>query len=152
MMSAGVDAIHAKLSPSARWPVRAATPTSRNGTEIRKPQGADSPMPRTTERSVCTPLLYTRDAVMIPLPPSRVLTRPWERAAYSADASFYTLTPQAVVRPVDTREVAALFAWSRESRVPLAFRAAGTSLSGQAVTDRVLLDVARHRRLREVSC
>jgi D-lactate dehydrogenase len=88
--------------------------------------------------------------VPIPLPPSRVLTRPWERAAYSADASFYTLTPQAVVRPVDTGEVAALFAWSRQSGVPLTFRAAGTSLSGQAVTDGVLVDVARHWRVLEV--
>jgi D-lactate dehydrogenase len=86
----------------------------------------------------------------MPLPPSRVLTRAWERAAYAADASFYTLTPRAVVRPVDTREVAALFAWSRASRIPLTFRAAGTSLSGQAVTDGVLVDVSRHWRTLEV--
>jgi D-lactate dehydrogenase len=89
--------------------------------------------------------------VDLPLPPSRVLTRPWERAAYAADASFYTLTPQAVVRPVDTEEVKALFAWSKRTRIPLAFRAAGTSLSGQAVTDGVLVDVSRHWRKLEVS-
>jgi len=88
--------------------------------------------------------------VDIPLPATRVLTRPWERAAYSSDASFYALTPQAVVRPVDTAEVKALFAWSRRSGVPLTFRAAGTSLSGQAVTDGVLVDVSRHWRVLEV--
>ncbi|HJQ97075.1 MAG TPA: FAD-binding and (Fe-S)-binding domain-containing protein, partial [Candidatus Polarisedimenticolaceae bacterium] len=86
----------------------------------------------------------------IPLPAARVLTRAWERAAYSADASFYSLTPQAVVRPMDTAEVRALFAWSRRSGVPLTFRAAGTSLSGQAVTDGVLVDVSRHWRVLEV--
>jgi D-lactate dehydrogenase len=75
------------------------------------------------------------------LPPSRVLTRPLDLAAYASDASFYTLTPAAVVRPVDTAEVKALFAWSRRQRVPLTFRAAGTSLSGQAVTNGVLIDL-----------
>jgi D-lactate dehydrogenase len=80
----------------------------------------------------------------------RVLTRPFELAAYASDASFYTLTPQAVVRPKDSREVQALFAWSRRSRVPLTFRAAGTSLSGQAVTDGVLVDVSKHWRTLEI--
>src|SRR5262245_2300936 len=60
------------------------------------------------------------------------------------------LTPRAVVRPVDTNEVKALFAWSKRSGVPLTFRAAGTSLSGQAVTDGVLVDVSRHWRKLEV--
>jgi D-lactate dehydrogenase len=80
----------------------------------------------------------------------RVLTRPYELAAYASDASFYTLTPQAVVRPKDTNEVRALFAWSRAHRIPLTFRAAGTSLSGQALTDGVLVDVSRHWRKLEV--
>ena len=84
------------------------------------------------------------------MPASRVLTRALDRAAYASDASFYTLTPRAVVRPVDTAEIRALCAWSRSHRVPLTFRAAGTSLSGQAVTDGVLVDLSRDWRTLEV--
>ena len=84
------------------------------------------------------------------LPASRVLTRPLDLAAYASDASFYTLTPAAVVRPKDTAEIKALCAWSKRERVPLTFRAAGTSLSGQAVTNGVLVDLSRHWRTLEV--
>lgn len=91
-----------------------------------------------------------RDELGTLIPGDRVLVRPYELAAYSCDASFYTLTPRAVVRPKDTGEVRALFAWSRQSGIPLTFRAAGTSLSGQALTDGVLVDVGRHWRALEV--
>lgn len=84
------------------------------------------------------------------LSPGRVLTRPLDLAAYASDASFYTLTPAAVVRPIDTAEIKALFAWSHRQRVPLTFRAAGTSLSGQAITNGVLIDLSRHWRTLEV--
>jgi D-lactate dehydrogenase len=84
------------------------------------------------------------------LSPDRVLTRPLDLAAYASDASFYTLMPTAVVRPKDTAEIKALCAWSRRERVPLTFRAAGTSLSGQAVTSGVLIDLSRHWRVLEV--
>ena len=84
------------------------------------------------------------------LPSSRVLTRPLDLAAYACDASFYTLTPQAVVRPTDISEIQALLAWSRSSGVPLTFRAAGTSLSGQAVGSGVIVDLSKHWRTLEV--
>jgi D-lactate dehydrogenase len=80
----------------------------------------------------------------------RVLTRPLDLAAYASDASFYTLTPTAVVRPKDTAEIRALCAWSRAHKVPLTFRAAGTSLSGQAITNGVLCDLSRHWRTLQV--
>jgi D-lactate dehydrogenase len=73
----------------------------------------------------------------------RVLTRPIDLAAYASDASVYRLVPQAVVRPRSVEQVCRLFALCREHRVPLTFRAAGTSLSGQAVTDGLLVDLSR---------
>jgi len=85
------------------------------------------------------------------LSPSRVLTRPLDLAAYASDASFYTLMPAAVVRPRDVAEIKALCAWSRRERIPLTFRAAGTSLSGQAVTEGVVVDVSRHWRTLEIA-
>src|SRR6185436_5423449 len=69
---------------------------------------------------------------------------------YASDASFYTLTPRAVVRPKDTAEIKALCAWSRRQKIPLTFRAAGTSLSGQAITSGVLVDLSRHWRTLEI--
>jgi FAD/FMN-containing dehydrogenase len=56
------------------------------------------------------------------------------------------LIPQAVVHPKDVAEIQALFLLSHERRVPITFRAAGTSISGQAVSDGLLLDISRHWR------
>lgn len=78
--------------------------------------------------------------------PSRVLTRPIDLIAYASDASFYRLIPRAVVLAKGIEEIQSLFRFSHESRVPLTFRAAGTSLSGQAVTDGILVEVARYWR------
>jgi D-lactate dehydrogenase len=78
--------------------------------------------------------------------PHRVLTRPIDRVAYASDASFYHLIPQAVVLAKGVEEVRRLFELSRTRRIPVTFRAAGTSLSGQAVTDGILVEVARHWR------
>jgi D-lactate dehydrogenase len=80
------------------------------------------------------------------LEPARVLTRPIERIAYSSDASFYRLIPQAVAQPRSIGEIQALFRWSQTHGIPMTFRAAGTSLSGQAITDGVLVDVSKHWR------
>ena len=78
--------------------------------------------------------------------PARVLARPIDRIAFAADASFYRLIPQAVVLARGIEEIQALFRFSHLYSVPLTFRAAGTSLSGQAITDGVLVEVARYWR------
>ena len=78
--------------------------------------------------------------------PARILTRPIDRIAFASDASLYRLIPRAVVQPVDSDEIRRLFEYSREQRIPLTFRCAGTSLSGQAITDGILVDVGRYWR------
>src|ERR1700678_1519338 len=70
--------------------------------------------------------------------PERVLIRPIERIAFASDASFYRLIPRAVIQTQTTEEIKHLFRFSQEHRIPLVFRAGGTSLSGQAITDCVL--------------
>jgi D-lactate dehydrogenase len=87
-----------------------------------------------------------RKALEAILSPERVLDRPVERITRAADASFYRLIPRAVVLPSSVDEVRALFRLSHEARIPMTFRAAGTSLSGQAVSDGLLVDIARHFR------
>ena len=76
----------------------------------------------------------------------RVLTRPAELVMYASDASVYRMMPRAVVLADGVEEVRALFALSRRTGVPMTFRAAGTSLSGQAQSDGILVEVARHWR------
>lgn len=86
------------------------------------------------------------DALHAAVPRDRVLTRPIDLVAYASDASFYRLMPKAVVLARDVDEVRQLFQLSRAQRVPMTFRAAGSSLSGQAITDGLLVEVARHWR------
>src|SRR5207237_938590 len=62
---------------------------------------------------------------------------------YASDASPYRSIPQAVAIPGDVQDVARLLALARRTGTPLVFRAGGTSLSGQAQTDGILLDVRR---------
>jgi D-lactate dehydrogenase len=76
----------------------------------------------------------------------RILSRPIDLIAFSADASFYKLVPRAVVLARGIGEIQALFDFSHRHRIPLTFRAAGTSLSGQAITDGILVEVARNWR------
>ena len=84
------------------------------------------------------------------LGPERVHADAVTRLALARDASAYRLVPRVVVRPEDEAQVQALFGLARARGVPLTFRAAGTSLSGQAVTDGVLVDISRGWRALEV--
>ena len=74
----------------------------------------------------------------------QVLHKMIDIAARAGDASLYRLIPRVVVKPRDVADVKRILAYCRESGLYLTFRAAGTSLSGQAVTDGILVDVATH--------
>jgi D-lactate dehydrogenase len=68
----------------------------------------------------------------------RIMTDPVMTFAYSGDASQYRMVPAVVVIVNTEDEVRAVIAAARVENLPLTFRAAGTSLSGQAITDGVL--------------
>jgi D-lactate dehydrogenase len=78
------------------------------------------------------------------LPEERILTRYIDLVTYGADAGFYYLLPKAVVRPVSEDEIRSLFRFSHEHTIPLVFRAGGTSLSGQSITDGILVDLSQY--------
>src|SRR5215216_3257224 len=78
------------------------------------------------------------------IPVSRVHTRLIDRIAYANDASYFRLVPQAVVQPNSISEIQSLFKFTQQNKIPMTFRAAGTSLSGQAVTDGILVDISKH--------
>ena len=73
------------------------------------------------------------------LPVSRLIDDPLRRLAYGTDASLYRLVPQLVVVAQNEAEVMIVLRECRSLGLPLTFRAAGTSLSGQAITDSVLV-------------
>ncbi|MBL8396675.1 MAG: FAD-binding oxidoreductase [Candidatus Accumulibacter sp.] len=77
-------------------------------------------------------------------PAQRVITDELRRLAWGTDASFYRLIPQVVVVVENENDVVQLLRIARQQRVPLTFRAAGTSLSGQAVTDGILALIGEH--------
>lgn len=72
------------------------------------------------------------------VPENSIITDPLRRLAWGTDASFYRLIPQVVVQVETEDEVRRLLALCHRFRLGLTFRAAGTSLSGQAVSDSVL--------------
>ena len=73
------------------------------------------------------------------IPEERLIDDPLRTLAYGSDASFYRLIPQLVVKVDNEREMQRILPLAQKHRVPVTFRAAGTSLSGQAITDAVLL-------------
>lgn len=63
---------------------------------------------------------------------------------YASDASPYRLFPKIVVTPKTINEVAGVFAYARKIKMPVTIRAAGSSLSGQAQGNGILIDARRH--------
>lgn len=85
------------------------------------------------------------------LPPERIRTRYIDLVSFGADAGFYFLLPKAVVNPIDEREIVELFHFSHHHNIPLVFRTGGTSLSGQSITDGILVDLSRYWNKIEVA-
>ena len=73
------------------------------------------------------------------MPRGRVINDPLRLLAWGTDASFYRLVPQLVVVVESEAEVQRVLHCCARAGTPVTFRAAGTSLSGQAVTDSVLV-------------
>lgn len=74
---------------------------------------------------------------------SRIKDKYIDRVSYASDAGFYYLVPKAVVQPNSEEEIIRLFNYSRQNNIPLVFRGGGTSLSGQSITDGILVDLSR---------
>ena len=77
------------------------------------------------------------------VPKTRIFTDPLHAIAYGTDASFYRLIPKIVLWVNDAHEVSKVLKLSSKLALPVVFRAAGTSLSGQAITDSILVVTSR---------
>lgn len=95
------------------------------------------------------PAAFLRDAQQL-IPQERRFDDPLSTLAFGTDASFYRLIPQLVIRVESEDEVVALLKLAQRDRVPVTFRAAGTSLSGQAISDSVLLVLGDNWNAREI--
>lgn len=78
------------------------------------------------------------------IPSDRMYTDELRRLAWGTDAGFYRLVPQIVIRSDNEVEVSELLRIASRLSVPVTFRAAGTSLSGQSVSDSVLIVAGKH--------
>ncbi|WP_148251957.1 FAD-binding and (Fe-S)-binding domain-containing protein [Aidingimonas lacisalsi] len=97
-----------------------------------------------------TPYKELLEALREILPAERLIHDPLRTLAYGSDASFYRLIPQLVVYIDSETELAIVLTETHARALPVTFRAAGTSLSGQAVTDSVLILLSRAWRGHEV--
>lgn len=73
-----------------------------------------------------------------------VRTSVTDLAAMAHDASHYLLHPRAVLVAHHARDVAEAMRTARRHQLPVTFRSAGTSLSGQASAAGLMIDTRRH--------
>lgn len=78
------------------------------------------------------------------IPGDRIYTDGLRRFAWGTDASFYRRTPEVVIRSASEGEVSKLLETASRHNLPVTFRAAGTSLSGQSVSDSILIVAGKH--------
>jgi len=78
-------------------------------------------------------------AISARIPQQRIFTDALRRLAYGTDGGFYRLEPQVVVRVADEREMRLCLREATSRKLPVTFKAAGTSLSGQTISDSILL-------------
>jgi len=77
------------------------------------------------------------------IPKKNIITDPLKKVAIGVDASFYRLIPKVIVDVENEREVRLVLKEARQRLLPVTFRAAGTSLSGQSITDSILVRMGR---------
>ncbi|MFF7500075.1 FAD-binding and (Fe-S)-binding domain-containing protein [Streptomyces lavendulae] len=74
----------------------------------------------------------------------KVLWKVSDLVRYATDASPYRFVPQVVVIAEDIDDVSAVLSYAHGRQREVVFRAAGTSLNGQAQGEDILVDVRRH--------
>lgn len=90
-------------------------------------------------------------AVMAFVPKTAVYTDGLRRFAWGTDAGFYRLVPKIVIRSSNEKEVSRILRAASKYDVPVTFRAAGTSLSGQSISDSVLVVAGKNWERYKVS-
>lgn len=75
---------------------------------------------------------------------NQIFTDKLHLLTYGTDASFYRLLPKIVIKANNADEVQLLIKEAYKLNIAVTFRAAGTSLSGQAISDSILIITSRN--------
>lgn len=84
------------------------------------------------------------------IPKHRIITDYAKRLAFGVDASFYRLIPKLVLKVDNENELVEIMKKARSAKLAVTFRAAGTSLSGQAQSDSILILLTNNWRDHEI--
>ena len=84
------------------------------------------------------------------IPEKRIYTDELRRLAWGSDAGFYRLIPQIVIRSDSEKEISQILRTAKAAHLPVTFRAAGTSLSGQSISDSILVVAGKHWEKHEI--
>jgi len=82
-------------------------------------------------------------AIAKTIPKQSIITDPLLTVAFGTDASFYRMVPKIVINVETEQEVQLILHEASKRQLALTFRAAGTSLSGQAITDSILVRLGK---------
>jgi len=85
------------------------------------------------------------------IPSDRIYTDDMQLLAWGTDAGFYRLIPQAVIQSANEREVIEILKIANKYNLPVTFRAAGTSLSGQAISNSILVVAGKNWEKYEIA-
>jgi D-lactate dehydrogenase len=91
------------------------------------------------------------DDIIQEIPKEYLFTDKLHTLTYGSDASFYRLIPKIVIKAQNAMHVKRILEYATKYKLPVTFRAAGTSLSGQAISDSILVVTSRAWRGFEVS-
>ncbi|MFD7382807.1 FAD-binding and (Fe-S)-binding domain-containing protein [Streptomyces anulatus] len=110
-----------------------------------RPGTAREPAPdRVTDRSAGGTPEPLRSELTALLGADKVLWKISDLVRYASDASPYRFLPRVVLVPEDLDDVSAILSYAHGKGRDVVFRAAGTSLNGQAQGEDILVDVRRH--------
>jgi hypothetical protein len=82
--------------------------------------------------------------------PDQISDQLFDRISIANDASHYLLTPTMVAKPKTAQQISEIFKISQKHDLGITFRSGGTSLSGQSVTDSLLIDTRKNFKEIEV--
>jgi len=86
---------------------------------------------------------YVFSDLVAKLGSEKVLSDPAALTAYSVDASIYKLRPQAIVIIESSRDLEITLSFAKTHQIPLTARSGGTSLTGNAVGEGIILEFSR---------
>ena len=82
--------------------------------------------------------------------PDQITDSLFDRVSIANDASHYLLTPTMVAKPKTAQQMSEIFKITQKHALGITFRSGGTSLSGQSVTDSLLVDTRKNFKEIEV--